>query len=79
MMCLPASAAATAISRCVSFGVAISTMSIVGSSITRRQSPVEVSKPNRSAASAASFSPTSAITFRCGIAGAGQKNIGIAA
>ena len=39
------SAAATAISQCESFGVAMSTMSIVGSSMTRRQSPVELSKP----------------------------------
>ena len=40
MMCLPAFAAAIAISACRWLGVAMSTMSIAGSSTTVRQSPV---------------------------------------
>ena len=79
MMCFPASAAAIAISGCRWFGVAMSTMSMEGSSMTRRQSPVLDSKPNRAAPSAASSSVASAITARTGMAGAGQKNMGMAA
>jgi hypothetical protein len=78
-MCLPARAAAIAISACRSLGVAMSTMSMSGSSTTRRQSLVALSKPNRAAASAAISSVASARTLRTGIAGAGQKNIGMAA
>ena len=53
-------------------------MSISGSSTTDRQSDVLFSKPNRCAASAAMESLTSTIVLRTGIAGAGQKNIGMA-
>jgi len=44
-----------------------------------RQSDVDFSKPKRRAASLASSSVASAITARTGTAGAGQKNMGIAA
>ena len=55
----------------------MSTMSMVGSSMMRRQSPVLDSKPNLLAPSAASSSVASAMTALTGMAGAGQKNIGM--
>ena len=79
MMCLPALAAAIAISGCELFGVAMSTTSMLGSSITLRQSLEEFSKPKRAAASRAKSSLTSTTVLRTGMAGAGQKNIGMAA
>src|SRR3569623_2045768 len=79
MMCLPAMAAAMAISACELFGVQISTMSISGRATMLRQSDEAASKPKRSRAVLAISSLTSTTTLRTGIAGAGQKNMGIAA
>jgi hypothetical protein len=47
--------------------------------MTARQSDDASSKPKRCLASWASSSLTSTTTLRCGTAGGGQKNIGIAA
>ena len=47
--CLPASAAATATSRCIAFGTVMLTTSTAGSSSTARQSATVRSKPTRSA------------------------------
>jgi hypothetical protein len=79
MMCLPALAAAMAISACTLLGVQISTTSISGRATTLRQSLDASSKPKRRRASSAAPSVMSTTTLRCGMAGAGQKNIGIEA
>ena len=79
MMCLPALAAAMAISACTLLGVQMSTTSTSGRATTARQSDEASSKPNRCRAASAAPSVTSTTTLRCGMAGAGQKNIGMAA
>ena len=60
--CLPAAAAASAISRWRKFGAQIETASTSGSSITARQSVVERAYPSRSAAPRARSSTSSAAT-----------------
>lgn len=79
MICLPASAVAIAISACALFGVQISTTSISGLLIMLCQSVENDSKASFSFASFAISVSISMIIFLTGIAGAGQKNIGIPA
>lgn len=79
MICLPASAVAIAISACALFSVQISTTSISGLLIMLCQSVENDSKASFSFASFAISVSISMIIFLTGIAGAGQKNIGIPA
>ncbi len=64
--CLPALAAATAISWCMFVGAAISTMSMSGRLTTSRQSVVHCSQPHFSANSSSGFSGIPQISFRTG-------------
>ena len=77
--CLPALSAAMAISAWLSLGVTMSTTSMSSRLTTAAQSADDSSKPSRVAPVTARSAVTSTRTLRCGIAGAGQKNIGIAA
>ena len=79
MMCLPAWAAAIAISAWLSLGVTMSIRSMSGRATTARQSLDASSNPKRWRPFSAAAGLMSTKTLRTGINGAGQKNIGMAA